>query len=111
MREFTWNVHRPEDLNITKSRIISVDFAAGLDRVADISSASLKLNLQYIKNDIVSYLVKGPTDQAGFDYTSGLSSGLGIRCILAWSPDRTQIVYENIDWTSRPMKKTLQLRL
>lgn len=112
LRDYTWNAHRPEDLNTTVNQIVSVDFVTGLDRREETSSNSLKIAPQYVNNNEIGYLIKGPTNKEGFNYTSvGISNRtavLGGMRSPAWSPDGgTKVVYESTDWTTRPMDKPL----
>jgi Tol biopolymer transport system component len=107
IREFTWNARRPEDINITTSQIVSVDFATGLDRVEETSSSSLKVNPQYVTQDNIGYLIKGPTSDQGLNYTSANAALLGEIRNPAWSPDGKSVVYEKLDFTNRAMEKTL----
>ncbi|PMD64453.1 tat pathway signal sequence domain-containing protein [Hyaloscypha bicolor E] len=106
-REDTWNAHRPEDLNITTSQIVSVDFATGHDRVEETSDSRLKMFPQYVTNDTIGYLVKGPIGDLGLNYTSGLTSVLGSMHSPAWSPDGKTVVYEKVGTATRPMEKPL----
>lgn len=107
-REFTWNAHRPEDINITTSQIVSVDFATGLDRVEETTGDTLALWPQYVTQDNIGYFVKGPVGSEGLYYTSNLTtvSGADFRS-PAWSPDGKTVVYEKTGWTIRPMEKEL----
>ncbi|CZR64604.1 uncharacterized protein PAC_14502 [Phialocephala subalpina] len=107
-REFTWNAHRPEDINITTSQIVSVDFATGLDRIEETTGDTLALYPQYVNNNTIGYFVKGPVGSEGLYYTSNLTtvSGADFRS-PAWSPDGNTIIYEKTGWTIRPMEKQL----
>ncbi|KAF8861670.1 hypothetical protein BDZ45DRAFT_799850 [Acephala macrosclerotiorum] len=88
-QEFAWNAHRPEDINITTSQIVLVDFATGLTVLKRL-------------------LVIRPVGSEGLYYTSNLTtvSGDAFRS-PAWSPDEKSVVYEKTGWTIRPMEKQL----
>ncbi|KAF2173451.1 hypothetical protein M409DRAFT_15733 [Zasmidium cellare ATCC 36951] len=106
-REYTWNAHRPEDLNSTVSQIVSVDFATGQDRRQETNTSTLKIAPQYVSADNIGYLVKGPTDQTGLHYTSGNNSIIRSLRSPAWSADGQKVVYEVTGWVNRPMEKPL----
>lgn len=108
-REYTWNSHRPEDLNSTTNVIASVDFATGLDRRVEDSTATLKIAPGYVGNNSeIGYLVKGPLDGTqGIHYTSNRSAIVGDMRSPAWSHDGKYVLYETTDWTIRPMEKQM----
>lgn len=111
-REYTWNSHRPEDLNSTVSQIISVDFATGLDRREETSleQASLQLQPSYVTNDTIGYLIKGPTGAVGINYTTGTTAGPSVpgkQRTPAWNANGTLMVYELVDFTAREMEAPL----
>lgn len=107
-REFTWNAHRPEDINITTSQVVSVDFATGLDRVEETPGDTLAFHPQYVDQNAICYFVKGPVGSEGLYYTSNLTMVVGDAFRSpAWSPDRKNVVYEKTGWTIRPMEKQL----
>ncbi|EME80399.1 uncharacterized protein MYCFIDRAFT_189945 [Pseudocercospora fijiensis CIRAD86] len=108
-REYTWNAHRPEDLNSTVNQIVSVDFATGLDRREETSTQTLKIAPGYVGNNSeIGYLVKGPLDGTqGIHYTLNKSSICGEMRSPAWSPDGKHVVYEVNDWTIRSMESEL----
>ncbi|KAK4497791.1 hypothetical protein PRZ48_010445 [Zasmidium cellare] len=106
-REYTWNAHRPEDLNSTVSQIVSVDFATGQDRRQETNTSTLKISPQYVNANNIGYLVKGPTDQTGLHYTSANNSIIRSLRSPAWSSDGQKVIYEVTGWTNRPMEKPL----
>ncbi|KAK5112705.1 hypothetical protein LTR85_011216 [Meristemomyces frigidus] len=110
LREYTWNARRPEDWNSTVTQIVSVDFATGLDRMAETSSSSLKIAPQYLNATTIGYMVKGPTNYEGLNYTSNPGNGsviLGTMRSPAWSPDGKKVVYEKTGWYTRAKNKQL----
>lgn len=110
LTEYTWNARRPEDWNTTTTQIVSVDFATGLDRREETTSASLKIAPQYLNSTTIGYLVKGPTNLEGLNYTSDNSNGsavLGTMRSPAWSPDGKKVVYEKTGWDTRAKNKKL----
>lgn len=113
LREYTWNAHRPEDLNITVNQIASVDFATGLHYRVETNTSTLKIGPSYTANGSIGYLVKGLTDQIGLHYTAGNSSSY-INSNLrfpSWSPDCSKVVYEISSWSPvRPIEKPLYSR-
>jgi Tol biopolymer transport system component len=108
----TWNARRPERLNGTVNQIVSVDFATGLDRREETASNSVKIAPQYIGNSsVIGYLVKGPTQDEGVNYTSNsINNGTSLLSSLrspAWSPDGKHMVYEKTGWDSRRLDSPL----
>ena len=74
-----------------------MDFATGLDRVDETSGSALKLSPQYVSQDKIGYLVKGPTLDEGLNYASGDAAVSGEMRSPAWSPDGKLVVYEKPD--------------
>lgn len=107
LREYTWNAHRPEDLNTTVSQIVSVDFATCEDRRQETNTSTLKIAPNYVTNTNIGYLVKGPTGLTGLHYTTGNTSVIRDLRSPAWSADGQKVVYEVTGWVNRPMEKPL----
>jgi Tol biopolymer transport system component len=98
--EGTWQAHRPEDIGIVESQIVSVDFATGTDRVEHTSGPNLKVSPQYVSATEIGYLVKGGADE-GLAYVSGTLPAVQrawMRCPV-WLPDGKSVIYEKIGFT------------
>ncbi|KAK7182586.1 hypothetical protein DPSP01_012560 [Paraphaeosphaeria sporulosa] len=117
--EATWDSHRPEAVSGVTGQLVSVDFETGQDRIEHTSGPGLKMNPQWVTNDVVGYLVKTPANE-GLNYTAyttigDSTNGNGtysqVKASLrspSWSPDGTQVVYEKVDFKAvRPMGKQL----
>jgi Tol biopolymer transport system component len=106
--EGTWQAHRPEDIGIVESQIVSVDFATGTDRVEHTSGPNLKVSPQYVTNTEIGYLLKNGADE-GLVYVNGsipnfTRAGLRSPC---WSPDGKKVIYEKQDFTNRTLDEEL----
>lgn len=105
--EDTWGARRPEDVDITSSQIVSVDFATGGDRLEHTSDVGVKLFPQYLDANTIGFLHKtNGTDAQGLNYTSAFVNGTTNLTAVeitarspAWSPDGTQVVYEKTEWS------------
>ncbi|HEY3868793.1 MAG TPA: hypothetical protein VGM10_10610 [Actinocrinis sp.] len=98
--EGTWQAHRPEDIGIVESQIVSVDFATGTDRIEHTSGANLKVSPKYVGDTEIGYLVKGGADE-GLAYVAGTLPAVQrpwMRCPV-WTPDGKSVIYEVIDFT------------
>lgn len=104
-REATWGAHRPESIDSTSSKIVSVDFATGRDRRVEVGTEGVKAFPQYITNSTIGYHLKG-TAKEGIYTTDGVYLNKTVRS-PAWSPDGQSIVYEKTEWNTRPMNKKL----
>jgi Tol biopolymer transport system component len=97
----TWDAHRPEDIGIAESQIVSVDFATGTDRVEHTSGAGMKVSPQYVTNTEIGYLLKNGADE-GLYYVNGSIANFtrtGVRS-PCWSPDGKSVIYEKQDATT-----------
>jgi Tol biopolymer transport system component len=106
--EGTWQAHRPEDIGIVESQIVSVDVATGTDRVEHTSGPNLKVSPQYVSAATIGYLIKGGADE-GLAYTTDQFPSVtraGVRSPV-WTPDGKSVIYEKQDFTVRPLDKTL----
>jgi Tol biopolymer transport system component len=104
--EETWGAHRPEDIGIVESQIVSVDVETG-ERVEHTSGANLKVAPQYVSETEIGYLVKGGADE-GLAYVSGtLPSVTRALRSPVWSPDGTSVIYEKPDYTTRTLDASL----
>ncbi|MGW2822650.1 TolB family protein [Streptomyces sp. NPDC001443] len=104
--EGTWGAHRPEDIGIVESQIVSVDVATGTDRIEHTSGPNLKVSPQYVTSTEIGYLVKGGADE-GLAYTSGRTPVKGPLRSPVWSPDGKSVIYEKQDFTNRTLDDTL----
>lgn len=104
--EGTWGAHRPEDIGVVESQIVSVDFASGGDRIEHTSGAGLKVSPQYVTATEIGYLLKGGADE-GLYYTSGRSPVKRAVRSPVWSPDGKSVIYEKYDFTTRPLDAPL----
>jgi len=106
--EGTWQAHRPEDIGIVESQIVSVDFATGTDRVEHTSGPNLKVSPQYVTNTEIGYLLKNGPDE-GLVYVNGSIPDVtraGVRS-PCWSPDGKSVIYEKQDFTNRTLDTPL----
>ncbi|WP_433887625.1 TolB family protein [Streptomyces sp. CA-111067] len=105
--EGTWGAHRPEDIGVVESQIVSVDVATGTDRVEHTSGPNLKVSPQYLSATEIGYLVKGGADE-GLAYVSGTHPSVK-RPLRSphWLADGKSVVYEKQGDTVRALDKTL----
>jgi Tol biopolymer transport system component len=106
--EGTWGAHRPEDIGIVESQIVSVDVATGTDRVEHTSGPHLKVSPQYVTGTEIGYLVKGGADE-GLAYVSGTLPALRRATLRSpcWLPDGRSVIYERQDFTVRALDAPL----
>ncbi|MEU6540972.1 hypothetical protein [Streptomyces sp. NPDC047000] len=104
--EGTWGAHRPEDIGVVESQIVSVDVATGTDRVEHTSGPGLKVSPQYVTGTEIGYLVKGGADE-GLAYTSGRAAVKRSLRSPVWSPDGKSVIYEKQGFGSRTLDETL----
>ncbi len=104
--EGTWGAHRPEDIGVVESQIVSVDVATGTDRVEHTSGPNLKVSPQYVTSTEIGYLVKGGADE-GLAYTSGRTPVKRSLRSPVWSPDGKSVIYEKQGFTNRTVDETL----
>ncbi|KAL4894857.1 hypothetical protein BDV59DRAFT_164960 [Aspergillus ambiguus] len=104
-REATWGAHRPESIDSTSSKIVSVDFATGKDRRVEVDTSGVKAFPQYINNNTIGYHLKG-TSKEGIYTTDGTYVNRTVRS-PSWSPDGEYMVYEKTEWNIRPLEKKL----
>jgi Tol biopolymer transport system component len=106
--EGTWGAHRPEDIGVVESQIVSVDVATGTDRVEHTSGPNLKVSPQYVSDTEIGYLVKGGPDE-GLAYVSGTRPALRRPTLRSpyWLPDGESVVYEKQDFTTRALDQPL----
>jgi Tol biopolymer transport system component len=105
--EGTWGAHRPEDIGVVASQIVSVDVATGADRIEHTSGPGLKVSPQYLSATEVGYLVKGGSGE-GLAYTSGTRPPVkrSLRSPV-WTPDGKSVIYEKLDYTTRALDAPL----
>ncbi len=105
--EGTWGAHRPEDIGIVESQIVSVDVATGTDRVEHTSGPGLKVSPQYVNASTIGYLVKGGADE-GLAYTTDQwpSVKRSLRSPV-WTPDGKSVIYEKQGFAVRALDKPL----
>ena len=104
--EGTWGAHRPEDIGIVESQIVSVDVATGANRIEHTSGPNLKVSPQYVTSTEIGYLVKGGADE-GLAYVSGRSPVKRPVRSPVWSPDGKSVIYEKQDFANRTLDVTL----
>jgi Tol biopolymer transport system component len=106
--EGTWGAHRPEDIGIVESQIVSVDFATGTNRVAHTSGPNLKVSPQYVNATEIGYLVKGGADE-GLAYVSGTVPSFQRPTLRSpvWSPDGKSVIYEKQGFTNHTLDTPL----
>jgi Tol biopolymer transport system component len=103
--EDTWAARRPTLATKVSSQIFSVDINSG-ERVALTSGPGLKVLPQYLDERKIGFLTKvGPN--AGLSYIGGGSTVKGSMRSPCWSPDRTQVIYEKVDFTHRTQNEPL----
>ncbi|WP_247720694.1 hypothetical protein [Streptomyces sennicomposti] len=104
--EDTWGAHRPEDIGIAESQIVSVDVASGA-RTVHTSGPNLKVAPQYVSSTEIGYLVKGGPDE-GLAYVSGTLPSVkrSLRSPV-WTPDGRSVIYEKPDYTTRALDAPL----
>ncbi|WP_222425972.1 hypothetical protein AMYBAR_004820 [Amycolatopsis bartoniae] len=100
--EGTWGAHRPEDIGVVESQIVSVDFATGADRVEHTSGPGLKVSPQYVTATEIGYLLKGGADE-GLYYTSGRAPVKRAVRSPVWSPDGKSVIYEKLGFGTRTL--------
>ncbi|WP_199809920.1 PD40 domain-containing protein [Streptomyces sp. NRRL F-5126] len=105
--EATWGAHRPEDIGIVESQIVSVDVATGA-RTEHTSGAGLKVAPQFLSGTEIGYLVKGGPDE-GLAYVSGTLPAVKRSSLRSpvWSPDGKSVIYEKVDFTTRKLDAPL----
>lgn len=106
-RETTWEARRADLVGLVNSTIVSIGFDSK-DRRVEVGGAGVKIFPQYVTNDTIGYLLKGGTKE-GLYLTNGtfLTFPNCTGRSPSWSPDGTQMVYEKISSTSRPLYKEL----
>jgi Tol biopolymer transport system component len=105
--EGTWQAHRPEDIGIVESQIVSVGVTTG-DRIEHTSGPNLKVSPRYVTDTEIGYLVKGGPDE-GLAYVSGTLPALPRATMRSpvWSPDGTSVIYEKQDFATRTLDMPL----
>ena len=105
--EGTWGAHRPEDIGIVESQIVSVDVATGTDRVEHTSGPNLKVSPQYVSASTIGYLVKGGADE-GLAYTTDEWPAVqrSLRSPV-WTPDGKSVIYEKQGFAVRTLDEEL----
>lgn len=98
-REGTWQAHRPEDIGIVESQIVSVDVATGTDRIEHTTGPNLKVSPRYLNNAEIGYLIKGGADE-GLAYVSGTQPAVKRPWLRSpvWTPDGKSVIYEVVDF-------------
>jgi Tol biopolymer transport system component len=87
------------------SQIVSVDIASG-KRTEHTTGPGLKVTPQFLPDSGIAYLVKAGPKQ-GLFYSGGMKAVEGKMRAPAWSADGRQVVYEKVDFTSRPQNQQL----
>lgn len=105
--EGTWGAHRPEDIGVVESQIVSVDVATGTNRVEHTSGPDLKVSPQYVNSTEIGYLVKGGANE-GLAYVSGTLPAVkrSLRSPV-WTADGKSVIYEKQGFAVRALDKTL----
>jgi Tol biopolymer transport system component len=105
--EGTWGAHRPEDIGIVESQIVSVNVTTGA-RTEHTSGPNLKVSPQYVSATEIGYLIKGGADE-GLAYVSGTVPSVkraGLRSPV-WSRDGKSVIYEKQGFTNRTLDTPL----
>ncbi|KAJ5543269.1 WD40-like Beta Propeller [Penicillium sp. DV-2018c] len=103
-RNATYEAHRPESLANTSSIIVSIKLD-GTDRRVEVDGPHVKTFPQYVTNTTIGYHLKGGLNE-GVYLTDGTYYNTDARS-PSWSPDGKFLVYEKVDWSTRPLYKQL----
>ncbi len=105
--EGTWGARRPEWIGRVESQIVSTDLVSG-ERTEHTSGPGLKVSPQFLPDGDIGYLVKGGKDE-GLYFASGKKPAILRHWVRSpvWTADGKSVIYEKVDFTVRPLFKSL----